>query len=50
MEECRKAEEAEERWKAAEVHCKVEEEAKHKAAEEAAKKRVSVLMFPHKWC
>ena len=42
--------EVEERRKVAEAHCKAAEEAKHKAAEEAAKKRVSVLTFPNKWC
>ena len=50
IEEWQKAEEAEECRKAAEVCHKVEEEAKCKAAEEAARKRVSVLMFPDKWC
>ena len=49
-EEHRKAAEAEEHQKVAEVCHKVEEEAKHKAAEEAAKKRVSVLTLPDKWC
>ena len=42
VQECRKAAEAEECQKVVEAHCK--------AAEEAAKKRVSVLMFPDKQC
>ena len=50
VEECRKAAEAEECQKVVEVCYKVEEVAKHKAAEEAAKKRVSVLTFPNKQC
>ena len=50
VEERRKAAEAEECQKVAEARCKVEEEAKHKAAEEAAKKKVSVSTFPDKQC
>ena len=50
VEERRKVAEAEEHRKVVEVHCKVEEEAKRKAAEEAAKKRVSVSMFSDKQC
>ena len=49
-EECRKAAEAEECQKAVEACHKTEEKAKHKAAEEATNKRVSVSMFPDKRC
>ena len=38
--------EAEEHRKVVEACCKAEKEAKRKAAEEAAKKRVSVSTFP----
>ena len=49
-EECWKVAEVEEHRKVAEARRKVEEEAKCKAAEEAAKKRVSVLMLSDKRC
>ena len=40
----------EEHQKVVEMHHKAEEEAKCKAAEETAKKRVSASMFPDKQC